>query len=281
MSTDIIDTAYGQRCCAAIHHFPLELAAYHEHLVHQVGIDDAPTLDEVKALGAQVSAAIGMGVNPNCFYCGDGVAKGAGCHCLLDALPWRMPKAQAEALAAKGDKTTVACKFACAQCGCMDTMTAAQILRTGGVPYAMCRRDAKKSAMAVKAAKTQQNAEAQKLIDAARATAKAEIAAAQLAFDGADKARKDAHLALQLAANALGIEVKNLESTTKIVKDNGGSDADVRAFTAASAAAAEKARDLLRKAQQRYEATVARANAASDRLSHAKRLLSDGHAVQA
>lgn len=280
MSTDIIDTQYGQICCVAIHHFPRELAAYHEHLVHQVGVDSAPTLDEIKAHGAAVSAGWGMGVNPQCFLCGDDVAKGTGCHCLIDALPWRMPKAQAEALAAKGDKTTVACKFTCAQCGCMDTMTAAQILRTNGTPYAMCRRDAKKSAMAVKAAKARQNAEAQKLIDSARAAAKVEIDAAQRAFDGADKARKDAHLALQLAANALGIEVKNLESTAKIVKDNGGSDADVKAFTAASAAAAEKARDLLRKAQQRYEAQVARANSALDALNLAKRGM-PGAAVQA
>lgn len=268
MSTDIIDTQYGQICCAAVHHFPLELAAYHEHLVHQVGVDAAPSLDEIKALGAEVSMGWAMGTNPSCFLCGDDVPKGAGCHCLLDALPWRMPKAQAEALLAKGDKTTVACKFTCAQCGCMGTMTAAQLLRTGGKPYTMCRRDAKKSAMAVKAARASQNAEAQKLIAAARATAQAEIAGAERAFAGADTARRDAHLALQFAANALGIEVKYLETTAKIVKDNGGSDADVKAYTAACSVATERAREMLHKAQQRYESTTTRANAALDRLTN-------------
>jgi hypothetical protein len=280
MSTYLIDTAYGQICCAAVHHFPRELSSYRAHLVHRMG-DDAPTLEEIKSLGAEVSAAWGMGVNPQCFLCGDDVAKGTGCHCLLDALPMRMPKAQAEALVAKGEKSAVACTFTCAHCGCMDTMTAEQILRTNGEPYVLCRRDAKKNAMIAKAAKASHNAEAAKLVEAARATARAEIAAAQRAYDGACTAKKDADLALMLAARSLNAETLGIEETTKIVKDAGGSEADIAAHTAAGRRAAETARRLLGQAQQRYEATVHRMNATRDQLTLVQRSMPSAQTVQA
>lgn len=272
MSSDILDTAYGQICAAATHHYPRELAAYHAHLVHQVG-DQAPTIDEIKALGAEASMGWAMGVNPQCFLCGDDVVKGTGCHCLLDALPKRMPRQQAEALVAKGDKSAVACTFTCAHCGCMDTMTAEQILRTAGKPYALCRRDAKKKAMATKASQASQIVEAVAMIEAARATARAEIAAAQLAYDGACKAKKDAELALMLAARSLNAETLGIEETAKIVKSAGGTAADIEAHTTAGRKAAETARRLLATAQQRYDSTATRVNYTLDVLKAAQQMV--------
>lgn len=274
MSTAIIDTAYGHACCVAVHNDPRLLAEYHGHLVHQVG-HDAPTLAEIQTLGAEVSEAWAMGVSPRCFLCGSNVAPGTTCRCVKDGLPFRVPRHQAEAMKARGDKRP-ACRFACSRCGSADTMTAEQLLReskspdgevlhAAGAPYALCRGCARDTAKAVNAAKAKANAAAAPLLAAARAAALLKVIEAQAAHDGAVKAKAEADAACATALE----ELNAAQGLRDAIRSAPGSAAQAAMAKAAEEAAQDAAKKL-HSATQRRDAHSTRANATLDVLMAAK-----------
>lgn len=260
MSTDIIDTQYGHACCVAVHHHPNMLAGYRAHLVHQVG-DDAPTLEEIKSLGAEVSMAWGMGVMPRCFLCGSNVQKGGCCKCVVEGLPFRAPRAVAESLAARGEKHTSACRFACSRCGTSGTMSGEQLLRGDssrqpGDPYALCTKCVREVARAVKEARRVDHAaQAAAAIDAARASAQAAVESAMAVAEATDRI-------LKAAAERLTARVRVVEEMAAIVTSNGGDSDMVARYTSAGRADVDSARKALSEAQKAHAFAAERAAAA-------------------